>query len=65
VTKPEIHAEEPLQAEIRAFLISVRERNTPVVSLSDGRRALSVALDIVAAIREHGESIELERLASG
>jgi predicted dehydrogenase len=65
VTKPEIHAEEPLQAEIRSFLGSVRQRNTPIVSLSDGRRALSVALEIVAAIRQHGESIELERLASG
>ncbi len=60
--KPEVTREEPLHAELRAFLRSVRERTTfpPVVSLDDGRRALAVALDILAAIREHGRRINLD-----
>jgi len=65
MTKPEIHTEEPLQAEIKSFLQSVRNRNSPVVSLSDGRRALSVALEIVHTIGEHAKSVSLERLTSG
>jgi len=32
------------------------------MTLEDGRRALAVALDIVAAIGEHGRKIDLERL---
>jgi len=60
VVKPEVEREEPLHAELRAFLKAVRERSTPVVSLDDGRRALAVALDILAAIREHGRRINLD-----
>jgi hypothetical protein len=33
-----------------------------MVTLDDGRRALAVALDIVAAINEHGRKVDLERL---
>ncbi len=64
VTKPEVIAEEPLQAEVKAFLASVRRRSKPLVSLEDGRRALAVALDIVAAIREHGKKVKLDRLGA-
>ena len=64
VTKPEVIAEEPLQAELKAFLASVRRRSKPLVSLEDGRRALAVALDIVAAIREHGKKVKLDRLGA-
>ncbi len=53
VTKPDISAEEPLLAEIKAFLAAVSRRTTPVVSLEDGRRALALALDILAEIRRH------------
>src|SRR5437870_36838 len=52
VSKPQITAEEPLRAEIAAFLEAVATRSQPVVSLEDGRRALSVALRAVAAIAE-------------
>jgi predicted dehydrogenase len=62
VAKPPIVAEEPLQAELRSFLESVRARSTPLVSFEDGRRALAVALDIVAAIRDHGKKVQLDRL---
>ncbi len=54
--------EEPLHAELKSFLESVKRRSLPAVTLEDGRRALAVALDVVAAIRAHGEKIDLDRL---
>ena len=54
--------EEPLHAELKAFLDSVRQRLQPAVGLAAGRRALAVALDIVAAIREHASRIKLEEI---
>jgi len=62
VAKPEIVAEEPLQAELRSFLHAVRIRSRPLVSFEDGRRALALALDIVAAIRDHGQKVQLDQL---
>jgi len=62
VAKPPIVAEEPLQAELRSFLGAVRTRSKPLVSFEDGRRALAVALDIVAAIGEHSQKVQLEQL---
>ncbi len=44
---------EPLRLEIEAFLHSVRTRETPRVSGDDGRRALTLALEIQSAIAEH------------
>lgn len=64
VVKPSVTAEEPLHAELRSFLNAVRWRSTPVVTLEDGRRALALALDIVADIQKHGSRINLEKLAS-
>jgi predicted dehydrogenase len=55
--KPEVTREEPLHAELKAFLNSVRTRTQPVVPLEEGRRALAVALDILAAIRDHSRRI--------
>jgi predicted dehydrogenase len=62
VAKPAIVAEEPLRAELRSFLEAVRTRSKPLVSFEDGRRALAVALDIVAAMQEHGQKVQLEQL---
>jgi len=62
VAKLPIVAEEPLQAELRSFLDSVRTRSQPLVSFEDGRRALALALDIVAAIGEHSSKVQLDRL---
>ena len=59
VTKPPVASEEPLHAELKSFLRAVRERSTPVVPLEDGRRALALALDIVAAIRQHSDKLGL------
>jgi predicted dehydrogenase len=57
ISKPPITAEEPLQAEIKAFLQSVRERSRPVVSLDDGRKALELGLAILAEIGRHAGRI--------
>jgi predicted dehydrogenase len=64
VAKPPVVSEEPLHAELKAFLDSVRRRTRPLVSLEDGRRALKLALDIVANIEVHGQRIQLEKLQS-
>ena len=63
VSKPAVASEEPLHAELKSFLHAIRERSTPVVPLEDGRRALALALDIVAAIREHGKKVDLAAIA--
>lgn len=62
VSKPPTTEEEPLHAELKSFLESVQRRCAPTVTLEDGRRALAVALDIVASISAHGKKIGLERL---
>ena len=63
VSKPPVASEEPLHAELRSFLSAVRERSKPEVPLEDGRRALALALEIVAAIREHGKKVDLAVIA--
>jgi predicted dehydrogenase len=59
VLKPAIFPEEPLHAEIRAFLHSVRTRQRPLVPLEDGRRALEVALSILEQIEGHARKLKL------
>jgi len=59
VSKPPVASEEPLHAELKSFLRAVQQRSTTAVPLADGRRALALAFDIVAAIREHGQSVNL------
>ena len=48
----EVSREEPLRLELASFIDCVRERRTPVVSGEDGLRALELAFDIMAFIRE-------------
>ena len=62
VTKPPVASEEPLHAELKSFLRAIREQSPPVVPLEDGRRALALALEIVGAIREHGQKVNLTGL---
>jgi predicted dehydrogenase len=63
-SKPEVSTEEPLRAELRSFLEAVRDRSKTVVTLEDGRKALSVALDILKAIQEHSRRTNLDALAN-
>jgi predicted dehydrogenase len=53
MNKPAVRQEEPLRAELKAFLDAVRARSNPVVTLEDGRNALKVALEILESIEEH------------
>ncbi len=62
VDKPAVVAEEPLRAELRAFLDAVRQRSWPQVPLEDGRRALAAALEILAAIGTHTRRVNLDAL---
>ena len=62
MSKPQTTAEEPLHAELKSFLQCVQQQSEPLVTLQDGRRALAVALDIVAAIAEHGKKVNLGAL---
>jgi len=57
MSKPAITAEEPLLAEINAFLQAVRSRSRPVVSLKDGMRALELGLAILEEIGRHAGRI--------
>jgi len=63
VTKPPVASEEPLHAELKSFLHAVRERSAPVVPFEDGHRALALALEIVDAIRDHGQKVGLAGIA--
>ena len=63
--KPRIEQQEPLRAELTSFLGAVRERSIPEVSLQQGRDALAVALQIVAAIEQHSRRAHLEELTGG
>jgi predicted dehydrogenase len=59
VSKPPVASEEPLHAELKSFLHAVRHRTAPEVPIEDGLRALALALEIVAAIRDHGKKVDL------
>jgi predicted dehydrogenase len=61
--KPKVVAEEPLHAELQAFMEAVRNRTQPVVTLADGRRALGVALEILRQIADHAARANLAALA--
>ncbi|MGC1105583.1 MAG: Gfo/Idh/MocA family oxidoreductase [Candidatus Acidiferrales bacterium] len=56
--------EEPLKAELRAFLAAVRERKTPLVDGEAGRRALDLAERVMAGIIEHANRVKPELAAA-
>lgn len=60
--KPTVDSEEPLRAELRSFLHSVRTRQAPEVALSDGRNALALALAIAEQMEEHRERAKIDSL---
>ncbi|HKV03918.1 MAG TPA: Gfo/Idh/MocA family oxidoreductase [Candidatus Acidoferrales bacterium] len=51
--------EEPLRAELRAFLKCVRMRSTPVVDGAAGCRALELADRVMAGILDHARRVQL------
>lgn len=64
MTKPAVPADEPLRAELKAFLQAVTTRSQPMVTLQDGRRALALALHITSLIQEHRKKIHLDGTAA-
>jgi predicted dehydrogenase len=52
--------EEPLKAELRAFLDAVRTRSAPRVDGAAGRRALELAHRVMASILEHAGRVQLD-----
>ena len=56
--------QEPLRAELRSFLDSVRTRRAPVVDGAAGRRALELADRVMAGILEHGKRVQLGAFVS-
>jgi predicted dehydrogenase len=62
-TLPSEH-EEPLRAELRAFLDCVRTRRAPVVDGAAGRRALELADRVMAGILEHAQRVQLGAFAA-
>jgi predicted dehydrogenase len=55
--------EEPLRAELRSFLDSVRTRKPPVVDGAAGRRNLELADRVMAGILEHAGRVQLPATA--
>ena len=51
-----VEKEEPLARELSDFLAAIRDRRPPLVSGEDGRRALSLATRVAAAIRETADT---------
>lgn len=51
--------EEPLKAELRAFLDCVRTRRTPRVDGAAGRRALELADRVMAGILDHARRVQV------
>lgn len=47
--------QEPLRLELESFVQAVRNRDTPLVTGEDGRRALKVATEIADKIKEHAK----------
>ena len=60
MSKPPVMQEEPLKAELKAFIKAVRERSTPEVTLDQGRRALDMALGIIADAQAHATKFGLK-----
>jgi len=56
--------EEPLKAELRAFLAAVEQRSTPVVDGAAGRRALELADRVMAGILEHARRVQIGDIGS-
>ena len=52
--------EEPLKAELRAFLSAVRDRTAPLVDGHAGRRALDLAARVMQGITEHASRVKPE-----
>lgn len=55
--------QEPLRAELEAFVEAVRTRQNPRVDGAAGKRALELATQVAASIQEHGQRVQLGAFA--
>ena len=55
--KVPVQPEEPLKAELRAFLAAVRDRTNPLVDGEAGRRALELADRVMEGILDHARRV--------
>jgi predicted dehydrogenase len=62
MSKPAVAQEEPLKAELKAFIRAVRERSQPEVTLLEGRRALELGLGILDQVQQHARKFGLSQL---
>jgi hypothetical protein len=62
MSKPPVTQEEPLKAELKAFLKAVKERSRPEVTLEEGRRALELGLEILQQVHDHTRKFGLSGL---
>src|SRR5208283_1749158 len=51
--------QEPLRAELEAFVESVRTRNPPLVSGKEGKQALALAEDVMNCIEQHAALVNV------
>ncbi len=59
MSKPAVVQQEPLKAELSAFLRAVKNRTQPEVTLEEGRRALQLGLGILKHVEEHASKFGL------
>jgi len=57
-------AEEPLHAELEAFVNAVRTRKEPPTNGAAGKAALALAAQVMASIQEHATRVQPEALAA-
>jgi predicted dehydrogenase len=62
MSQPPVAQQEPLKAELKAFLKAVKERSRPEVTLEEGRRALELGLGILQQVHEHARRFGLSGL---
>lgn len=61
IEKLHVEKEEPLEAELVAFIQCVRERRRPLVSGREGREALRVALEVLRETKGEGQNFPVGR----
>lgn len=59
INRLEIDDVEPLRAELTAFLDAIEQDKTPLVTGEDGRRALALAVGVLAKIEAHRIIVEV------
>ena len=59
INRLEIEDTEPLKAELSAFIDAIKNDKTPPITAHDGRRALSLALNVLERIDSHRDRLNV------